>query len=185
MNRKYILSILIFCISISTISFADSSTANAFDNDRISVTINMIDEQGLGQEIGTIKAKNSKYGLLLTPDLADVPPGIHGFHVHENPSCEPGEKDGKITAGVAAGGHYDPQATDRHQGPYAEGHLGDLPPLVADDQGNATLPILAPRLKTSDLKGLSLMIHAGGDNFADTPKKLGGGGARLACGAID
>ena len=29
------------------------------------------------------------------------------------------------------------------------------------------------------------MIHAGGDNFADTPEKLGGGGARLACGAIN
>jgi superoxide dismutase, Cu-Zn family len=26
------------------------------------------------------------------------------------------------------------------------------------------------------------MIHAGGDNYADTPKALGGGGARIACG---
>ena len=132
MNPKYILSILIFCVSILTIGFVDSSTANASGNDEISVNMNMINEQGLGQEIGTIKAKNTKYGLLLTPDLTNIPPGIHGFHVHENPSCEPGEKDGKITAGVAAGGHYDPQATDSHKGPYAKGHLGDLPPLVAD-----------------------------------------------------
>ncbi len=28
------------------------------------------------------------------------------------------------------------------------------------------------------------MIHAGGDNYSDTPEKLGGGGARVACGVI-
>jgi Cu-Zn family superoxide dismutase len=28
------------------------------------------------------------------------------------------------------------------------------------------------------------MIHAGGDNHADHPAPLGGGGARMACGVI-
>jgi Cu-Zn family superoxide dismutase len=28
------------------------------------------------------------------------------------------------------------------------------------------------------------MIHAGGDNYADQPKPLGGGGERIACGVI-
>jgi superoxide dismutase, Cu-Zn family len=28
------------------------------------------------------------------------------------------------------------------------------------------------------------MIHAGGDNYADQPQPLGGGGARIACGVI-
>jgi hypothetical protein len=28
------------------------------------------------------------------------------------------------------------------------------------------------------------MIHEGGDNYADAPKPLGGGGARIACGVI-
>jgi len=28
------------------------------------------------------------------------------------------------------------------------------------------------------------MIHAGGDNYADQPAPLGGGGARVACGVI-
>jgi Cu-Zn family superoxide dismutase len=36
----------------------------------------------------------------------------------------------------------------------------------------------------SDVKGRSLMIHAGGDNYADQPAPLGGGGARVACGVI-
>jgi Cu-Zn family superoxide dismutase len=28
------------------------------------------------------------------------------------------------------------------------------------------------------------MIHAGGDNYSDTPKPLGGGGDRLVCGVV-
>jgi Cu-Zn family superoxide dismutase len=28
------------------------------------------------------------------------------------------------------------------------------------------------------------MIHAGGDNYSDHPEKLGGGGARIACGVV-
>jgi Cu-Zn family superoxide dismutase len=39
-------------------------------------------------------------------------------------------------------------------------------------------------MKLSEVKGKALMIHAGGDNFADQPKPLGGGGERIACGVI-
>jgi Cu-Zn family superoxide dismutase len=28
------------------------------------------------------------------------------------------------------------------------------------------------------------MIHGGGDNYADAPALLGGGGARVACGIV-
>jgi Cu-Zn family superoxide dismutase len=86
--------------------------------------------------------------------------------------------------GLAAGGHYDPAGAGRHAGPYENGHLGDLPALYVDANGKANNPVLAPRLKLSDLKGRSLMIHAGGDNYSDNPKKLGGGGARMACGVL-
>jgi Cu-Zn family superoxide dismutase len=64
------------------------------------------------------------------------------------------------------------------------GHLGNLPALVVDNDGNATMPVLAPRLKLADLQGRSLMIHAGGDNHADHPAPLGGGGPRTACGVV-
>ena len=83
------------------------------------------------------------------------------------------------------GGHLDPMTTGKHLGPEStEGHLGDLPPLFVDGDGKASLPVLAPRLNTTDLEGRSLMIHAGGDNYADQPAKLGGGGARMACGVV-
>lgn len=149
------------------------------------ISIQVVDEQGIGREIGTVTVEDTEYGLLLTPNLTDIPPGIHGFHLHENPSCDTGIKDGEVTPGLAAGGHYDPENTGSHEGPYGDGHLGDLPPLVADEEGVATLPVLAPRLSTSDLAGRSVMVHLQGDNFSDQPEKLGGGGARIACGVVE
>ena len=68
------------------------------------VSLHLVDEQGIGAEIGKITISESKYGLVLTPALQGLPPGLHGFHVHQNPSCEPGEKDGKRVAALGAGG---------------------------------------------------------------------------------
>jgi Cu-Zn family superoxide dismutase len=93
------------------------------------------------------------------------------------PSCD--------DKGMAAGGHLDPQKTLEHNGPYVHhSHLGDLPLLIVGQDGNATTPTLAPRFTLALIKNHSLMIHAGGDNYSDKPEKLGGGGARIACGVI-
>ncbi|HVO64932.1 MAG TPA: superoxide dismutase [Cu-Zn] SodC [Syntrophales bacterium] len=144
----------------------------------------LVNDQGISKKIGEVTATDSRYGLILMPQLRDLPPGIHGFHVHQNPDCNHAMKDGKHVAALAAGGHFDPHKTGKHEGPYGKGHLGDLPVLYVDAGGKSTIPVLAPRLKVSDLEGKSLMIHAGGDNYSDTPEALGGGGARIACGVI-
>ena len=143
----------------------------------IVVPMHLVAKKGVGPSIGTITLSQSKYGLLIKPKLHGLPPGIHGFHVHTNPACG--------DMGMAAGGHYDPKHTGKHLGPYnSHGHLGDLPVLIVNKNGTATLPLLAPRLSLKIVKGHSLMIHAGGDNYSDHPKKLGGGGKRIACGII-
>jgi len=130
-----------------------------------------------GKSVGYVIAQDSKYGLLLTPHLHDLPSGVHGFHVHSNPSC--------ADHAMAAGGHLDPMNTDKHLGPFDEkGHLGDLPVLIVNKNGNADLPLLAPKLNEKLIENHSLMIHAGGDNYSDHPQKLGGGGKRIACGVI-
>lgn len=143
----------------------------------------LVDEAGVGIDIGTITATETRYGTLFQPKLTNLIPGLHGFHVHENPDCGPGKKDGKAEAGGAAGGHYDPQKTGKHAGPYGDGHLGDLPALFVNDEAEARHLVLAPRIKLADLKGRALMIHEGGDNYTDQPT-LGGGGGRMACGIV-
>lgn len=149
------------------------------------VVINAISDSGIGKIIGVIKLSDSDQGLLLDPNLGDLTPGLHGFHVHEQPSCDSAEKDGKKVAGLAAGGHYDPARTSQHKGPQGKGHHGDLPALIVKEDGSATQTLLAPRLKLRDIVGRSIMIHEGGDNYSDQPKPLGGGGSRVACGVID
>lgn len=139
---------------------------------------------GTQLSIGTIKLRDTTHGLVLTPDLSGLTPGLHGFHVHAGSDCGPGLKDGQMAAGMAAGGHFDPAGSGAHQGPYGAGHLGDLPALYANPDGRAVHPVLAPRVKIADIRGRALMIHAGGDNYADQPQALGGGGARVACGLI-
>jgi Cu-Zn family superoxide dismutase len=145
----------------------------------------LINENGSGKEIGTINASDTPYGTILTPKLMDLSPGLHGFHLHTNPNCGTALKDGKAVPGLAAGGHYDPKGTGKHEGPYGQAHMGDLPALYVNPDGRTTLPVLAPRLKVSDLKGRSLVIHTGGDNYSDLPEPLGGGGSRVACGVVE
>ena len=141
------------------------------------VNMQTVGEDGQSKSIGTVTISQAKCGVLITPNLHELSPGVHGFHVHQNPSC--GDK------AMAAGGHLDPAKTEQHDGPYQnKGHLGDLPILVVDKNGDATLPTMAPRLTMNDFKNHALMIHLNGDNYSDTPEKLGGGGPRIACGVM-
>lgn len=142
----------------------------------IKIPMRLISPDGKTKSIGYIDATQAKQGVLFTPHLEGLPPGAHGFHIHENASCE--------QAGMAAGAHLDPQHSDSHLGPYGKGHLGDLPLLIVNKQGVANLAMLAPRLTLAEIKNRALVIHEGGDNYSDTPKPLGGGGARIACGII-
>ncbi|UXZ54618.1 superoxide dismutase family protein [Halomonas sp. 7T] len=161
------------------------ATSAAHANEKLEVEMNKVSSDGIEDAIGSVSIEHTEHGLLLTPSLSGLEPGVYGFHVHQNASCEPAENDaGEMTAAQAAGGHYDPENTDTHQGPYSNGHLGDLPVLTVNEDGEANLPVLAPRLSMEDMPGRSLMIHAGGDTYADEPH-LGGGGARMVCGVVE
>jgi Cu-Zn family superoxide dismutase len=151
---------------------------------RLTVSMFKIDAKGVGPEIGTLVLYDGRGGLRVEPALRGLPPGEHGFHVHENPNCGLGMTDGKMQAGMAAGGHYDPNATGKHLGPFNNGHRGDLPVLAVGKDGTATEPVNALHLSVSSVRGRAIVIHEGGDNYADQPKPLGGGGARIACGAV-
>ena len=148
------------------------------------VPINLANKSGVGANVGQVTITESKHGVVFTPLLKNLTSGVHGFHLHQNPSCEPKKEAGKIEPAGAAGGHYDPASTNVHGAPWGDGHLGDLPPLYVEANGSSKQPVLAPRLKLSDIHGLAIMIHAGGDNHSDHPVELGGGKARIACGVI-
>jgi len=174
MNIKITLSSAVFIAMMSSLSFASE------------ITMNEIDAAGKVTPIGSVTLTATPWGILFTPDLKKLPPGLHGFHLHEKPDCGNTTKDDAVTVSGAAGGHWDPKKTGKHEGPYGNGHLGDLPALYVAADGTATMPVLAPRINDlNKVHGLALMVHAGGDNHSDQPVKLGGGGARIACGVVE
>jgi Cu-Zn family superoxide dismutase len=183
--RKIQTALLSIVCSTALISAAIADTADNKTSEKQGnkITVNLKDTK-TGKSVGSVTitpyiqdGKNE--GTLFTPSLHGlIGPSSHGFHIHVNPSC--------ADNGMAAGGHWDPKDTGKHLGPYnAQGHKGDLPVLVVDANGTATKPVLAPKLHSvAELKGHSLMIHDGSDNYSDKPEALGGGGARMWCGVI-
>jgi Cu-Zn family superoxide dismutase len=145
--------------------------------------IHLVNAGGVGAEIGTVKAMDTSYGLLFEVEVeaAALSAGYHGFHLHMYPSCEAtAAVDGTVTPGGASGGHYIGDGGSSHEGPYGEGHKGDLPQLYATAGGVISNAVVAPRLQLSDIIGRAFIIHAGADDYGSGSTL----GARVACGTI-
>jgi Cu-Zn family superoxide dismutase len=174
----YLYLLIINLIFFSSISFAAE----------IKIQINRITNEGAGNIIGSIILKDSHLGMKIIPNLSGLTEGNHAFHVHENPSCMSGVKNGKKIAGLMAGGHFDPKKgvhkkhhnhTNKHN-KNLKPH-GDLPELVADVNGYVTISVMTNNIEVSQLRGRSLMVHRYGESDIGKPK---GGGPRIACGVI-
>lgn len=172
--KKLLLAAAIVALS-SSAAFAATKT----------IQMSAISEIGPTDPVGTITFEDSKKGLVVKTDLWGLPPGPHGFHVHQNPSCQGAMRESIAEPGGAAGGHYDPNATSKHLGPQNKaGHRGDLPLITVDSNGKSKQTLTAPNLKLADIQNRAVIIHEGGDNYSDQPQPLGGGGRRIACGIV-
>jgi superoxide dismutase, Cu-Zn family len=141
---------------------------------------------GPGEALGTLNIADGPAGAAVKTALKGLPPGPHGFHVHETGSCAPTTANNQPVPAGGAGGHFDPQRTGKHEGPDGAGHLGDLPVLQVAADGSAAADLTAPHIRdVAALRGKAVVIHAGGDHYSDQPAPLGGGGARIACGVLE
>lgn len=122
----------------------------------------------------------------VTITVTGLKPGAHGVHLHAVGKCEaPGF--------TSAGGHFDPGPAGNMDPdanhPY---HMGDLPNLVADVSGKATLKVVTNRvtiadgpLSLFDADGSAVIVHGNPDQGKSGEPKSGvSGGPRLACGVI-
>jgi Cu-Zn family superoxide dismutase len=63
-------------------------------SDGKAIDIRVINNTGVRTSLGTVTVASSPYGAKFTPALMNLTPGLHGFHVHENPDCSPAVKGG-------------------------------------------------------------------------------------------
>lgn len=126
-------------------------------------------------------------GVEITVEVTGLKPGAHGIHLHAIGKCDP-------PGFVTAGGHFDPgPAGNTDPDANHPFHMGDLPNLVADVRGHATMTVITTRVTLSagplsllGGDGTAIIIHANPDQGTTGEAKSGlSGGPRLACGVIE
>ncbi len=138
-----------------------------------------------GKPAGTVTFAAVNRGILVEFDLAGLPPGPHGIHLHVSGNCDP--KTGFTSAGPILG--LGPVV--RKHGLLAEGGplAGDLPNQYASADGHLHAATLTNGFglgngKNSifDRDGVAIIIDQRGDDYRSQP--MGESGARIACGVI-
>jgi len=128
---------------------------------------------------GTVNFVQKGDKVAVTAKVSGLAPGSHGFHIHEKGDCSSGD-------GMSAGGHFNPQAKPHAHPATPDRHAGDLPMLVADSYGEATLTVeldvITIGAGATDIVGRSVIVHKDPDDFKTQP--TGNSGARVACGVI-
>ncbi len=105
-------------------------------------------------------------------DNGKQPVGPHGFHIHENGSCQVGDPKDPFKA---AGGHWNP--TNQPHG----NHAGDFPVLFSN-KGMAWMCFFTDKFKAADVVGKAVIIHESPDDYRSQP--AGNAGRRLGCGVV-
>jgi Cu-Zn family superoxide dismutase len=137
-----------------------------------------------GNPVGEVRLSQvGKDQVEVRAEVHDLPPGFHGFHVHEVGQCE--------HHFTSAGGHLNLEDAFHPE------HSGDMPVLLVNSDGTGDVSFETDRFTLKDLSdedGSAIMVHALPDNYANIPERYGGAdqdtlgtgdsGDRIACGAI-
>jgi Cu-Zn family superoxide dismutase len=128
---------------------------------------------------GTITFTQTGDKVTVEARVSALTPGGHGFHIHEKGDCSSGD-------GMSAGGHFNPTAKPHGNPSGADHHTGDIPMLVADASGNASLSMELSGMTVgsgaTDIVGKAVIVHKDPDDYTTQP--TGNSGARVACGLI-
>lgn len=136
-----------------------------------------------GKPVASATLVEDREGVHIKVIASGLPPGLHGFHIHEKGACETPNFE-------SSGGHFNPFGK-KHGLRNGEGpHAGDLPNLPVNELGVAEFMVTTKHVTLGTGKnslfggaGTCLVIHADPDDEVSDP--AGNSGARLACGVIE
>lgn len=131
-----------------------------------------------GQSVGRATATAVGGDIRLVVEGRNMPPGMHGAHVHTVGRCE-------APTFETAGGHWNPTTRQHGMENPAGPHAGDAPNLDVQSDGSGTLTFTLPGGTFDGLfdgDGSAMMIHAGPDDMKTDPS--GNSGGRIACGVF-
>jgi Cu-Zn family superoxide dismutase len=154
--------------------------AGAWSAANAATTVEM--KNAKGEAVGTAVLTPLAKGVKISLDVHGLPPGEHGFHVHENGSCVAPKFD-------SAGGHFAP-VKHAHGFDNPKGmHAGDMANILVATDGTAKVEVINTAVTmgkgaNSLLKkgGTALVIHEKADDYKSQPS--GDAGSRLACGEV-
>ncbi|WP_440897630.1 superoxide dismutase family protein [Amphibacillus sp. Q70] len=144
--------------------------------------VSLMNSEGRQVATATLTDKGEA-GVQIILEGENLPPGEHGFHIHEAGQCIPPDFE-------SAGAHYNPTNSehgfDHPKGP----HAGDLKNITVNEDGTVYAEVDAPMVSLKrdhentlfTKKGTSLVIHADPDDYISQP--AGNAGERIGCGVI-
>lgn len=142
-----------------------------------------------GEIIGEVGAADSDEGVVLNVSVSELPPGEHGFHIHDIGICEP-------PGFQSAGSHWNPTNAAHGFRDQRGPHAGDLRNITVGENGIFTAERRVPGAylrmdgrkvgegvhQILDANGAALVIHAQPDDYATDPS--GASGDRIACAVL-
>lgn len=134
--------------------------------------------------LGEVNLVQTPEGLQITAQVQQSPSGRHGFHIHENGSCEEN--------GNAAGGHFNPNGVKHGfivKDGFEAAHAGDLGNIEIAEDGRGSLSYTVSGLTLSETQtegeyaigDRAFILHADPDDFG---QPTGNAGGRIGCGTI-
>ncbi len=169
MEKKYVLSNALFVIVLmASPAFAAKGIA------LITAT-----QQGSSVN-GQVTLNETPAGLEVDVKVANVPPGKHGFHIHEKGNCS--------DQGKAAGSHYNPDGVAHGmvmKDGFQHAHAGDFGNIEVGPDGTGTAKMVVPGLTLTgekyNVEGKAVILHEKEDDFT---QPTGNAGGRIGCGVI-